>query len=617
MPYAPISDYAVIGNMLTTAHVGLNGSIDWCCMPRFDSPSIFAALLDDVHGGRFQIQPTANYRRAQRYLPNTNVVVTEFTTAQGKVELTDFMPAFLNERGKRSSSNEIHRIVRCVEGHARIEVLFEPKLRYAEVPTQLHTTRNGVVAWCEDETVTLSSTVMLRIKNGAATTQLDLREGEEATFVLRYGTKRVPAARRLHSAEKLATTASFWKAHAEACSVKGKYKESIVRSYLALHLLVYAPTGALVAAPTTSLPEHIGGARNWDYRYTWLRDASLTLFAFAKLGHLEETHPFMSWLLNICGTCGSDTRVLYRIDSSSPPAERSLSQFEGYRQSQPVRVGNAAHLQVQLDVYGEVLEAAHAYLRAGGYTSQSTWRTLRRFVEAASHMWMNVDNGIWEVRGSQQHFTHSKLMCWVALDRGMRIARHLGYVRIANRWRKTADTIKNSILDEAWNPDINAFTQYYGSATLDASTLLMSLSGLLPATDSRMSSTIRRIEEDLMVEGYVRRYKPEQTDDGLDDSEGAFLWCSFWMARNLLRLGRYKDAQDLYERILSCANHVGLLAEMVDPANGEALGNMPQALSHLGVIVTGIEIENAHSNQHRVEERSSPRPFVRNPSQSR
>ena len=602
MPYAPISDYAVIGNMLTAAHVGLNGSIDWCCMPRFDSPSIFAALLDDTHGGRFSISPEGEYHSAQQYLPDTNVVQTEFTTARGKVELTDFMPVFLNQRGQHTSLNEIHRIVRCTEGHASINVLFEPRMRYAEVPTHLRTTRNGVLARCEDEAVTLSSTVALQVEGASATTQLTLSAGGEASFVLRHGTQRVSDVRRLQIHEKLEATASFWRAHAEACSVTGPYRQAIIRSYLALHLLVFSPTGALVAAPTTSLPEHIGGARNWDYRFTWLRDASLTLFAFARLGHLEETHQFMAWLLNICGTCGSDARVLYRIDSSVPPAERLLPHLEGYRQSQPVRIGNAAHLQVQLDVYGEVLEAAHAYQKAGGYISRSTWHTLRRFVEAANHRWMDVDNGIWEVRGSLQHFTHSKLMCWVALDRGVRIARRLGYTRLADKWKTAAGTIRDNILNNAWDPSLKAFTQYYGSGTLDASTLLISLSGLLPATDSRVSSTIEAIERDLMAQGFVRRYEPESTDDGLDDSEGAFLWCSFWLARNLLRLGRREEATNLYERILACANHVGLLAEMVDPASGDALGNMPQALSHLGVIVTGLELTNTDANRDQARE---------------
>jgi GH15 family glucan-1,4-alpha-glucosidase len=358
-------------------------------------------------------------------------------------------------------------------------------------------------------------------------------------------------------------------------------------------LLIYSPTGAIIAAPTTSLPEQIGGERNWDYRFTWLRDASLTLNAFFHLGHKEEAMEFMKWLMTVCGKCGAKTQILYDIDFKDPLREQELDHLRGYRGSRPVRIGNDAYQQRQLDVFGEVLEAAHNYANIGGHITNRTWRLLESFVNAACDNWQLPDSGIWEVRGGPYHFVHSKLMCWVAVDRGIRIADMLGHKKNLERWRRAAQDIREDILTRGWNPQRQAFTQHYDTLALDASNLFVSLFGFLPVSDERIKATIERTVEELSYNGLLRRYRTDETDDGLSGSEGVFLWCSFWLVRNLIRLGKLDEATALYKRLLSHSNHLGLFSEMVDPTSGEALGNFPQALTHLAVIVCGFELDKA------------------------
>jgi GH15 family glucan-1,4-alpha-glucosidase len=366
-----------------------------------------------------------------------------------------------------------------------------------------------------------------------------------------------------------------------------------VRSYLALHLLVYSLTGAIVAAPTTSLPEEIGGERNWDYRFTWLRDASLTLNAFSSLGHKEEAIGFMKWLLNVCESCGPKAQILYDIDFGDPLDERILEHLEGYRRSRPVRIGNGAYNQRQLDIFGEMVEAAYNYVKIGGYISSKDWKLLETFVDAACELWSEPDSGIWEVRGGPFHFVHSKVMCWVAVDRGIKLAQSLERNEKVSYWRQTAKDIRSDILTRGWNPKKEAFTQHYDTEALDASALLIPLFGFLPVSDKRIKSTINHATDELSWNGLLRRYRTQETDDGLKGSEGAFLWCTFWLVRNLLRLGKLEDAVKLYERLLGYGNHLGLFSEMVNPVTGEALGNFPQALTHLAVIITGLELTQA------------------------
>jgi GH15 family glucan-1,4-alpha-glucosidase len=593
MGYKPISDYGIIGNMLSAALVGIDGSIDWCCLPRFDSPSVFAAILDDDKGGRFHIKPETPFQSHQAYLPNTNVLQTAFQTERGTVTVIDFMPCYQTSRTRLKQFQEIHRIVECAEGQVALEVVFEPRLDYARGYTLMSISKYGVAARGETETLVLSSPIPFAIHEDRAIGHFTIQQGQRAEFILRYGSERPRVPSIYNSAGKLERTAAYWQQKAEGCVFSGPWRESIVRSYLALHLLIYSPTGAIIAAPTTSLPEQIGGERNWDYRFTWLRDASLTLNAFFHLGHMEEATGFMNWLKTVCDKCGAKAQILYDMDFEDPLKEQALNHLRGYRDSRPVRIGNDAYLQRQLDVFGEVLEAAYNYLNIGGRITRRTWGILESFVNAACELWQQPDSGIWEIRGGPYHFVHSKLMCWVAVDRGIRIAEKLGHRKNVVRWRKTAQDIREDILTRGWNPQRQAFTQHYDTLALDASNLLMPLLDFLPVSDERISSTIERTVEELSWHGLLRRYRTDETDDGLSGSEGAFLMCSFWLVRNLLRLDRLEDAKALYQRLLGYSNHLGLFSEMADPTSGEALGNFPQAFTHLAVIISGLELTRA------------------------
>ena len=599
MAYKPISDYGIIGNMVSAALVARTGSIDWCCLPRFDSPSIFAAILDDEKGGRFGIEPRSHFESSQFYLNDTNVLQTVFQTETGTVTLTDFMPCYQRVHGRLIQFDELHRIAECTHGEVDLKVTFQPKPEYATVDPSLDITKYGVVVTGGGTHVSLSSSVPFKALGDQATATVKLRYRDKAAFVLRYDSDRPLIGAIDNSLNKLARTKAYWQQQAEGCVFSGPYRDYIVRSYLALHLLVYSPTGAIVAAPTTSLPEEIGGERNWDYRFTWLRDASLTLNAFSSLGHKEEAIGFMKWLLNVCDKCGPKAQILYDIDFGDPLDERTLDHLEGYRESRPVRIGNAAYSQRQLDIFGEVLEAAYNYVKIGGYIGNKDWILLETFVDAACELWSEPDSGIWEVRGGPFHFVHSKVMCWVAVDRGIRLAQSLGRNKKVSYWRKAAEEIRNDILNKGWNPEKEAFTQHYDTEALDASALLIPLFGFLPTSDERVRSTINRTVAELSWNGLLRRYRTDETDDGLKGSEGAFLWCTFWLVRNLLRLGRLDEAKALYQRLLGYGNHLGLFSEMVDPASGDTLGNFPQALTHLAVIVSGLELTQAMQEQKR------------------
>ncbi len=593
MAYKNIGEYGLIGNSHAAALVSTDGSVDWCCLPRFDSPSIFAAILDDEKGGRFHIKPQTPFQSHQAYLPNSNVLETTFRTGTGTAKVIDFMPCYRTSPRRLAHVTEIHRLVECSEGQMPLEVVFEPRLNYARGETSMSASKYGVVARREAEAATLSSSIPFAVNGNTAIASFTLAQGQKAAFVLRYGSAQPRHPDRYGSPGKLERTMAYWQRKAEDCTFTGPWRDAIVRSYLTLHLLVYSPTGAIIAAPTTSLPEQIGGERNWDYRFTWLRDASLTLTAFFHLGHADEARGFMNWLLTVCVKCGPKTQILYDIDFEDPLNEQELDHFKGYRNSQPVRIGNDAYRQRQLDVFGEVLEAAYEYLNIGGRITRRTWGLLESFVDAACILWKWPDQGIWEIRGGPYHFVHSKFMCWVAVDRGIKIAEKLGHRKNLKRWRKAAQEIREDILTKGWNPERQAFTQHYGTTALDASNLLMTFFDFLPISDERITSTIERTVEELSWNGLLRRYRTDETDDGLSGTEGAFLWCSFWLVRSLLRMGRLEEAVALYERLVGYSNHLGLLPEMIDPSTGEALGNFPQALTHLGVIITGLELTSA------------------------
>jgi GH15 family glucan-1,4-alpha-glucosidase len=604
MGYKSIGDYGIIGNMLSAALVGIDGSIDWCCLPQFDSPSIFAAILDDERGGKFHIRPQIPFECSQAYIPNTNVLQTTLKTAAGTATVTDFMPCYRISGRRLVQFPEIHRAVQCTEGAVSLEVIFEPRLDYARSRTRLDISKYGVTVNGGAETLALSSPIPFIADEDSAVSRFTLQQGQKTEFVLRYGYDKPSPAVAYNSADKLERTAAYWQQRVEGCTCSGPWREAIVRSYLTLQLLVYSPTGAIIAAPTTSLPNEIGGERNWDYRFAWLRDTSLTFNTFHCLLQREEDSGFRKWLLNVCRKGGSRTQVFHKIDFMELFDEQVLDHFKGYRGSRPVRIGNDAYRQLQLDVPGEVLEAAYNYLNIGGHIGARIWGLLESFVNAACELWQQPDSGIWEVRGGPYHFVHSKLMCWVAVDRGVKMAQKLGHKGNIERWGRTARNIRDDILTRGWNPERQAFTQHYDTLAMDASNLRMPLHGFLSISDDRITSTIERTVEELSCNGLLCRYRTGEIDDGHSGAEGAFLWCSFWLARDLLRMGRLEDAITLYQRLLGYGNHLGLFPEMADPTSGEALGNFPQALTHLEVIITGLELSQALQDKKTAAGRS-------------
>ncbi|HEU4759009.1 MAG TPA: glycoside hydrolase family 15 protein, partial [Dehalococcoidia bacterium] len=544
MPYKPISDYGVIGDMHSAALVGGDGSVDWLCFPRFDSPSVFAAVLDDTRGGRFRVAPSGDFSREHHYLPDSNVLVTTFTTDSGVVSLTDFMPV---GDDVTHGEHELVRIVRCQSGRADLEALFEPRLDFGRNHTQLAVQDRLALARDGADCLSLSSGVPLEPVEGgpdgqAAAARFSLREGEWTAFLLRWQDDSPPAIDDYDVYGRLGKTQAFWRFVAHDWRYLGRWEELVKRSMLALHLLLYVPTGAICAAVTTSLPERIGGERNWDYRYCWLRDAAFTLDVFHRLGHTAYTRPFIEWLAHLAlGSGGEDLHSLYGIGREMDPhamTELSLEHLSGYRGSRPVRVGNAAFHQFQLDVYGEVLLSFDSYHRAGGIIDDMLWVLAETMIEAAVRNWQRPDNGIWELRTEPRHYTYSKLMAWAAVDRGLRLARALRRPVDYDRWRKVRDAIRRDILENGWNRQRGAFVQYYGATNLDASVLFMAMVGFLPASDPRMAATIDLIQRELGADGLVRRYIPEQTPDGLAGDEGTFTMCSLWLAGSLVTAGR-------------------------------------------------------------------------------
>ena len=592
MPYKPISDYGVIGDMHSAALVGLDGAIDWLCYPRFDSPSVFAAILDDAKGGRFRISPKSEYQSEQRYLPDTNVLVTTFTTAQGQVEVQDLMPI---KKDARLSDYEVLRIVRGVSGSVQMTCLFQPRLDYARGETILRPAPGGVVAAKDEARLALAAPVDLAVEDGSATAAFTVTAGDELVFQLQWDAASPPSTAGWR--ERRDFTASEWRGVANSVSYDGRWRDQIVRSVLTLHLLLHIPTGAITAAITTSLPEWIGGDRNWDYRFCWIRDATFTLDVLDRLDHIGETTEFLKWLILLCESCGDRLQPLYGVGYEEELGEMTLDHLEGYRGSKPVRIGNAAATQLQLDIFGEILVACATFHRAGGEISDRMWLTIRSFVRAAVDNWRRPDRGIWEVRGGLQHFVHSKVMCWVALDRGIALAEALDRPADIEHWRAVRDEIHADVLARGWNEEHQSFVQYYGADYTDAALLMIPMVGFLPADDPRMRSTAKRIQEELDVNGLIRRYPPDLTDDGFGSEEGVFTMCTLWLAGYLTFIGELDEAQRLFQRVLSNGNHLGLYSEMVHPLTGEALGNFPQAFTHVSLIHTARNLDLALTAQ--------------------
>lgn len=598
--YQPIEDYGVIGDLHTVALVGKNGAIDWCCIPRFDSPSVFGALLDSNKGGTFRINPvfeqTSSVGRRQMYLPETNILITRFLTADGVGEITDFMP--IKQPGSETHRHHIIREVKSVRGSLPFEMVCSPAFNYGRDRHTIAISEHGAIFHSQSLNLGLASTVPLEEDGqGGVRATFTLSNNQSAFFVLESATERDIDPKQLTQRRYQAAfqeTMTYWQTWLAQCQYQGRWREQVQRSALVLKLLTYAPTGAIVAAPTTSLPETIGGARNWDYRYTWLRDAAFTIYSLLILGFYQEAEAFMGWLDARCHELkeNGSLQPMYTIDGGHDLTEFTLDHLEGYRKSSPVRIGNGAYKQKQLDVYGELMDSIYIFDRHQDI-SYDLWRNLRHLLDWLGEHWQEPDEGIWEVRGGQKNFVHSRVMSWVAFDRGMRIARHRGLPAPIDKWTQISGQIYEEIMEKGWDEKSKSFVQYYGSDAIDASSLLMVLTKFTGPTDPRMLSTIERIQRELTSDSHVFRYNPTTAaSDGLGSFEGTFSPCSFWLAETLARSGKISEARLVLEKMLTYSNHLGLYAEEIGPT-GEALGNFPQAFTHLSLISTCYNMDRA------------------------
>ena len=592
--YKSISSYGIIGDSHSAALVGMDGSVDWCCLPRFDSPSIFAAMLDSQKGGKFAITPVDRYASTQRYSDNSNVLETSFQTQAGACTLVDCMPLYRTGDGMVTAPHQIIRIARCTEGNVTLQLTYAPRPDYARTSARLAFEGADLVCSSQAGKVSLQSPVALELQNDIAAGVFSLGVGQEAVFVLSHEGPPGKADDGLDPYQRLEETLRYWRREASGANYTGPWQRAVMRSYLVLHLLTYLPTGGIVAAPTTSLPEQLGGARNWDYRYVWLRDAAFTVEALMSLGHAEEAKDFFSWLCQVCADCAQRDalQIMFGVGGEIELHEEELEHLEGYRGSKPVRIGNKASVQQQHDIYGEVLASAQLLFGNGSVPSDADWELLRMLANLAAAHWQEPDMGIWEMRGKPRHFVYSKVMCWVALDCAIALAEQTGRAGPESAsWKRTAEAIKAEVLQRGWNPQKEAFVQHYDTEAMDASNLLLPLVGFISVDDPRMASTVECIRRELGHGPFLQRYRTEETDDGLAGSEGAFTLCSFWLVRVLARMGRLDEARAMFEELLTYASPLGLYSEMVEPHNGEALGNFPQDFTHIGLILAARECD--------------------------
>lgn len=596
--YLPIEDYGIIGDLHTVALVGKNGSIDWCCIPSFDSPSVFGALLDARKGGFFRICPpnTDGMSFKQMYLPETNILITRFLTIDGVAEITDFMP--IKQPGSAHHQHHIMRSVQVVRGSLPFEMVCRPAFNYARDDHSIRLAPEGAIFHSQSLSLGLASTVPIEEDgHGGVRALFTLQEGQWAHFVVESAKDADLAPQHITHARHLVyfhETMHYWQNWLAQCKYQGRWREMVQRSALVLKLLTYAPTGAIVAAATTSLPETLGGARNWDYRYTWLRDASFTLYSLLILGFIQEADAFMGWIDARCHELkeNGSLQPMYTIEGGHDLTEMTLDHLEGYKQSRPVRIGNGAYKQKQLDIYGELMDSVYLFNRHKDI-SYDLWWNLRRLLDWLATHWQEPDEGIWEVRGGPKPFVHSRVMSWVAYDRALRLARYRGLPAPFDEWTKISAQIYEQVMQQGWNPKTRSFVQYYGSDAVDASALLMALTKFSGPTDPRMLHTIERITKELTSSSHVFRYNPkEAANDGLGTLEGSFSPCSFWLAEALARAGKVTEGRLVLEKMLTYSNHVGLFAEEIGP-RGEALGNFPQAFTHLALISTCYNMDRA------------------------
>jgi GH15 family glucan-1,4-alpha-glucosidase len=592
-----IEDYALVGDMQSAALVGKDGGVDWLCVPRFDSPACFAALLGAPEHGRWRLAPAAApVATTRRYRPGTLVLETDFETAEGAVRIIDFMP----RRGDSAP-----RLMRIVEGLAgRVPMRMELALRpdYGSVKPWLEQAADGVVATAGPDAFRLSTRVPLRLGNGAVSAEFESAEGTRDRFTLGWWPSHEPSPTVEDPDSALARTEAWWREWSERCTYEGEYREAVLTSLIALKAMTLETTGAVIAAPTTSLPEDLGGMRNWDYRYCWLRDSVLTLEALLTGGYTDEALAFRDFMLRVSTGDPASVQIMYGVGGERRLVEFELPHLPGYEGSRPVRVGNAAAEQFQLDVYGEVLATAFAAATHLGIIQERLWPRWRAVVEHVETIWREPDDGIWEARGPRRHYTYSKVMAWVVFDRAVRLAERFGLEAPVERWTAIRDEIHREVCERGFDEGRGTFTQYYGSEELDASTLTIPLVGFLPPTDDRVTGTTDAVWRELGRDGFVSRYSTEATDDGLTGDEGQFLACSFWLVSALAMGGRAAEARPLFERLLELRNDVGLLAEEYDVARHRQVGNFPQAFSHLALIEAARNI--TESEQASAADRS-------------
>ncbi len=599
MAQRPIESCGVIGDLHTVALVATDGTIDWCCMPQFDSPSVFAALLDENKGGHFKLAPEQAGTNRQMYMPETNVLLTRFLRPEGVGEVIDFMPVREDKRQQSESvMHEIVRIARAVRGAVRFRLECAPAFNYARTPHRATSIEGGVLFETEEDRMVLLGPGEWQIEGGVATLDFTLQPGETAEFALRYITQENADGIKapIDGNRLMNETLAFWREWLSQCKYEGRWRETVLRSALTLKLLTHHPTGAIVAAPTCSLPEEIGGVRNWDYRYTWVRDAAFTVYSLVGLGFPDEATAFIEWLAKrIHEATGAQgpLNTMYSIDGVSDLPEFTLDNLEGYRNSRPVRIGNAASNQLQLDIYGEMMDAIYLYDKHVSPISYDLWMRVHTVLVWVAENWGQPDDGLWEVRSERRQFVYSKLQCWVALDRGIRLASQRSLPLDRVKLETQRDRIFASIMENGWDEEQQSFAQSYESKSLDASSLMMPIVKFIAPRDPRMLSTIDRTMEKLVSDSLVYRYELDgelATKDGLSGHEGTFSMCTFWLVDALARAERLDEARFIFEKMLSYANHLGLYSEEIG-ATGSALGNFPQAFTHLGLISAALHLD--------------------------
>ncbi|MUL42934.1 glycoside hydrolase family 15 protein [Streptomonospora sp. PA3] len=598
-----IEDYALIGDTQTAALIGNNGSVDWLCLPRFDSGSCFAELLGEPSNGYWSIAPTGDHRLlGRRYRPDSLVLETEFGTDDGAVRITDCMPV-------RDEHPDLVRRVEGLRGRVRMrsEALVRPDYGDIVPWTRKYGRRLHYVAG--PDTLYLDSDVEFDLgDHSCPRTEFTVGEGEHVDFRLAWVSSRAPAPERVDVGRAIERTDAWWREWAERCHYRGPYRDQVVRSLITLKALTFSPSGGTVAAPTTSLPEHLGGVRNWDYRFCWIRDATFTLLALMNSGYDEEAAEWREWVLRAVAGEPAQMRIMYGIEGERRLPEMELDWLAGYAGSRPVRIGNQASRHWQLDVYGELMDALHQARLTGIPPDESAWELQRALMEFLEKHWRDPDHGIWEVRGPPRQFTHSKMMAWTAADRAVKAVEEFGLEGPVDRWRRLRQEISDDVCEKGFDSRRGAFTQYYGSSSLDASLLLMSTVGFLPADDERMTGTVKAIRAELEQDGFVQRYSmgsQSREVDALPPGEGAFLPCSFWLADNLIMQGRVDEGRELFERMLDLCNDVGLLSEEYSLSTGRLLGNYPQALSHIALVNTAIHLQHPDGP---IEQRAESRP---------